>query len=144
MNKRIFAALLTVTLLPGLAFADWWKDESGQGRGGPPPWAGRAGEPPDWARGKGVWDGHFKHGGPPAYRQGYTPPIRRDHQGYHPQYAPPVPYAPIWRGDREDRKERLKDLREREREAFKEWQEQRREQIQELREREREAHQKWR
>jgi hypothetical protein len=28
---------------------------------GPPPWAWD-GEPPDWARGKGVWDGHFKHG----------------------------------------------------------------------------------
>ncbi|MFH5804426.1 hypothetical protein, partial [Alienimonas sp. DA493] len=58
----------------GPAQADDWKDESGHGRrgfvgpppwagrdGGPPPGAGRGGETPAWARGRGYWDGHFKH-----------------------------------------------------------------------------------
>lgn len=144
MNMRFWMTLFTITVLPGLAFADDWKDESGKGRGGPPPWAGKGGEPPDWARGKGVWDGHFKRGGPPVYAPDMLrPPIWSDHR-FYPQDAPPVPYAPGWVGDPEDYRERLKDMREREREALLERQEQRRELNQELREREREAYQEWR
>lgn len=70
------AAAAGVLLISASAYADPWKDESGHGRGGPPPWAGRGGEPPDWARGKGVWDGHFKHqqGGPPPWAGRGEPP----------------------------------------------------------------------
>ncbi|QDV35608.1 hypothetical protein [Tautonia plasticadhaerens] len=75
----LIGALAVVLSAGGQAGADDWKDESGKGRGffpgggwgGPPPWAGRGGGPPPWAghgetpgwaRGKGYWDGHFKHG----------------------------------------------------------------------------------
>src|SRR3712207_6708122 len=84
----MYRVLLTTVVAGVLALsaplrADEWKDESGQGRWGPPPWAGKGkgkghdrGEPPDWARGKGVWDGHLKHGHKHVQEQ------------YYPEYYP--------------------------------------------------------
>lgn len=91
MRKHIWTTLLGLVVLPGLAFADEWKDESGHGkRGSFRGWGERHGEPPDWARGKGVWDGHFKHGRLPAYEYRVYPAP----DGYYPQYAPPCPTLP--------------------------------------------------
>ena len=59
--RLVAGSLIAVLTFGAAAQADPWKDESGKGRGGPP-WARQGGGPPDWARGKGVWDGHFKHG----------------------------------------------------------------------------------
>ena len=178
MKMRFWMALAAVALMPTVALTDDWKDESGKGRGAPPPWAGgpppwagrgegpplwpgRGGEPPDWARGRGVWDGHFKHGRPPvSWRESFRPPIWDDAAAYppfadpqylpHPQYVPDpqhvpaIPDAPGWAGDPEDDRERLKDLREREWEAFRDWQKDTRERRQEQREREQEAYEQWR
>ena len=140
--KQFLLALLCIAISPGALLADPWKNESGHGRGGPLPWAGRGGEPPDWARGRGVWDGHYKHGPPVVRHDLYPPPVCMD-QRFFPQYVPAVPYA--WgRGrDWEDYEDRWQDAREREREAFLEWREQSREREQEQRERQREAFQEW-
>ncbi|QDV39287.1 hypothetical protein [Tautonia plasticadhaerens] len=99
MRTILLAGLLALCGTVATARADDWKDESGTGRGffpgGPPPWAGH-GEPPDWARGRGVWDGHFKHHGgiPPGqakklFRPGHGyggyppyPPTYHGHQGW--------------------------------------------------------------
>lgn len=108
MNRiATFAAFAGFLILCSSANADWWKDESGQGRGGPAPWRARGGEPPDWARGKGVWDGHLKHGrgGPPPWagRSGEPPDWTRSkgawdghvkrHYGGLPPWAGPPPWA---------------------------------------------------
>lgn len=159
MEKRIFAALACIAMVPGIAFADGWKDESGHGRGGTQQWNRRGGEPPDWARGRGVWDGHFKHGGHPEFRQPYIqrpyiqPPacFNQFNQAFVPQYLPGVPYGWNQRGNwndqwdrRDDQRDRWNDAREREREAYQKWQEQTREREQKFREREREAFEKQR
>ena len=79
-------SLAAVVALCARAEADPWKDESGHGRGGPPPWAGRGGEPPDWARGKGVWDGHFKHGHGDRWRGGPPSWAGRGRDHYRERY----------------------------------------------------------
>lgn len=105
----------------GAVKADGWKDESGKGfsRGH------LGGETPAWARGKGYWDGHYKHGGSrwqvpyahPTYRRfGYCEPPRVFHHG-------------------EDfYKEQWKARREYERESYKAWQEWQRERAEHQRE----------
>lgn len=97
MFRRIiqFAVMIGPLLAVSPASGDPWKDESGKGRH----WKGWQedwGETPWWGRGKGYWDGHFKHGygGPPVYRSwsyDYVP-IR---PYYHHYYAPPPP-PPVW------------------------------------------------
>ena len=96
---RVFAIGAILVLATSLQ-ADPWKDESGHGRRGPPPWAGK-GEPPDWARGKGVWDGHGKHRGghPPGHwkhrrnefrPQAFVPAPPPDQ--YDPRFVDPYRY----------------------------------------------------
>lgn len=59
MFSKIGAAILGLLLLPGIVLADPWKDESGKrGKGHE---KHDHGETPGWARGRGYWDGHFKH-----------------------------------------------------------------------------------
>jgi hypothetical protein len=149
MRKHIWTTLLGLAFLPGLALADEWKDESGHGKHRHDKrWGEHFGEPPAWERGKGYWDGHFRHPHPPAYGPGrFVPP-----SGYYPQYPPPVAYPP-WRGDWdeedyedrwEDYRERLEDQREEEREAYEDWLEDRREHMKKLRKRQKEAYKHWR
>jgi hypothetical protein len=143
MKLCLYLALICIELVPGSLFADSRKDESGHRRGGPPQWGQRGGEPPDWARGRGVWDGHFKHGGRPEFRQNWVQPSTCTDQRFFPHYAPVVPYGWNQGGAWNDHKDRWKDAREREREAYLKWQEQSREREQEIREQERESLQKW-
>jgi hypothetical protein len=98
MSRILCAALFLISaLVAAPAQADWWKDESGKGRGGPPGWAGRGGEPPEWARGKGVWDGHFKRG-----RRGGPPPWagnqrhRAERYPYHSPTGPAFGHPPAY------------------------------------------------
>lgn len=95
--KLMFSALLVSALaLPQLASADPWKDESGHGR-----WnGGWYGETPGWARGRGYWDGHYKHhkhAPPPRVYYGppvvYGPPVI-EYRYYGPVIPAPAPY--LW------------------------------------------------
>jgi hypothetical protein len=126
MTRKVifgFATLVICLSIGTTALADPWKDESGHGKGrGHYGWRGH-GEPPDWARGKGVWDGHYKHGRPDrrwdhGYRGGHEYWGRgfRSYGGYphqrgysksyripyrYPQPAPyfyysPYPYGRGW------------------------------------------------
>ena len=140
MIVRLHCALLAVAILPGTLLADPWKDESGHGRRGPPHWSQRGGEPPDWARGRGAWDGHYKHGGHPEYRQQWIEPPAYPYHGGVPHYAPGVPYD--W--DRLDRWDRWEDAREREREKYHKWQEKARKREEKIREKQRKEFEKWR
>ena len=153
METRVFVAVACIALAPGFAFADWWKDESGHGRGGAPQWSRRGGEPPDWARGRGVWDGHLKHGGHPEFRQPFVQPSHcysQFNQRSGPPYGRSVPYGwnaqRNWNGQwdrRNDQQDRWNDAREREREAYLKWEERARERQQKIHERDRESFQKW-
>ena len=73
MKTKLFAAIAIMFGFVATAAADPWKDESGHGK-----WKHhkhehkrewREGETPWYQRGKGYWDGHFKHGrgGPPRW-----------------------------------------------------------------------------
>lgn len=105
MKAKLAPFMLAALLLPGVTFADPWKDESGHGRY----WNGRP-----------YWEGHSRYVAPPVYyRSGY--------------YRPPV--GPYWYGqprpyyydddDWEDRHEAYEEWREeiweREKEARKRW-----------------------
>ena len=67
MVTKIFAALAVALCSVSIAAADPWKDESGHGKQKhhkhkhkhDRQWPGD--ETPWWERGKGYWDGHFKH-----------------------------------------------------------------------------------
>ena len=96
--------------------ADSWKDESGNGKA----WRHSQGETPWWARGKGYWDGHFKH----QKRRGwalhcqpfnggyghYGPPPMRHHEDY---------FKELWKAQREHERESYKARLEWERERAK-------------------------
>ena len=61
MRRPITITLLAVMLVPGIAWADDddWEDEGDNGWNR---WEGNgwSGETPDWARGRGYWDGHYR------------------------------------------------------------------------------------
>src|SRR5688572_15937872 len=93
MFRRTLLAGAAALLIGSGAWADPWKDESGHGRWGPgwgqfkQEWRGDfEGETPWWARGKGYWDGHFKH-----YRSG-PPPWAGMPGGFHSYYDMPPRY----------------------------------------------------
>jgi hypothetical protein len=80
MRTTLASMLITIAIVPTVAFADPWKDESGHGRGrGKGAWHG---ETPGWARGRGYWDGHFRYAPPP-------PPYHGAWYGDAWRYAPP-------------------------------------------------------
>jgi hypothetical protein len=105
LTTKARAGLLALVIVPSLALADPWKDESRQRR-----------YPPGWAK-------RYDREPPRDFQRQYAWPP------YYP--APPPPYfPPPWyrqRDDdddwREDYREWLKERREREREAYKEWRE---------------------
>ena len=89
MHKLIlgFTVIIALAVTSNTVCADNWKNESGQG------WGPRGGETPGWARGRGYWDGHFKHQRFPAavpyVGGGWAPP--RGGYGYssfrHPHHG---------------------------------------------------------
>lgn len=111
MSKTTWIALLSFAVLPGFGFGDD-RDETGRIK---PYYERTWGEPlrqePGWTKGRGYWDKDVPYGAtPPGYRSHRLP------VGYRHSYNPP----PNWRGDPggtfdplEARRERLKDLRER-------------------------------
>lgn len=112
--KWLFGTTLAVALLPSITVGDDWKDESGKGRWG---WDGDRwewnGETPDWARGRGYWDGRY----PPPF---WSPPARV----YFPPPVIEYRYGPRYGWSKDDWKEwekREKELRKREKEAYKKW-----------------------
>jgi hypothetical protein len=116
-------AISGMALLGIPAQADPWKDESGKGRLK----GHRQGETPSWARGKGYWDGHFKHG-----RQwSPMPHCQPDHYGF-PQHHGWTPMAPPIHGD-DYFKERWKAQREYEKESYKAWREWQKERVKRFR-----------
>ncbi len=149
MKTTFLTCLLAVVAGTQLAWADPWKDESGHGKWKfKQGWVQHYGEPPPWLRGKGYWDGHFKHG-PPPHAWGFQGQYQgHGFSGYvwAPQYAPPpYDYGPRFKENHDDyeewleeREERFEELRERGRERYKDWQEDYRERLKDLRERERE------
>lgn len=113
----LIKTMLAALLLPTIALANEWKDESSKG------WKGWSGETPGWARGRGYWDGHYLPPPPPAVwpvpapRYYFRPPV------IEYRYAPP-PFGwskDAWKDWNKGLRERDKELRKREEEAYKEW-----------------------
>ncbi len=124
LSKKAWTGVLGLAIVPSLAFADPWKDESRRRREHyPPGWGQRYHEPPRGSYWRYEWPGYEPM--PPPY---YPPPWVRDRDDDDDDDR--------W----EDYREWLKERREREREAYKEW----RERMKELRERERERYKWWR
>ena len=79
-DELALLAISCLTLLVAPVQADPWKDESGKGR----LQRHSQGETPWWERGKGYWDGHFKHGGqwnPMPHCQPYIHGFSQHHRG---------------------------------------------------------------
>ncbi|MHB8951525.1 MAG: hypothetical protein ACYC4U_00950 [Pirellulaceae bacterium] len=79
-RKVIFWLVMLVACfsMGTIARADRWKDESGHGKGrghDRDEWREHSRETPDWGRGRGYQDGHFKHG--------YSSDRYRGHDGYY-------------------------------------------------------------
>jgi hypothetical protein len=116
----LIKATVLALLLPAMVLADSWKDESGKGRKG---WddddrRGWYDETPDWARGRGYWDGYYLLPRPDLRWQSYYPPPVIEYR-----YGPPR-YGLSWEElkEREKRlRKREKELEKREREIYKEW-----------------------
>ena len=95
MTTKLFAAVFVALCCVGTAGADPWKDESGHGKrkhyGDKHKKEWKEGETPWWQRGKGYWDGHFKHGrgGPPPWSDHWD---RFDYGYDHPRVRVRIEY----------------------------------------------------
>ena len=150
MRTHFWMILLGVAILPGTGRADDWKDESGHGRGRfDRGWGQHFGEPPAWERGRGYWDGHFRHPDPHPRRY-FIDPWQRP-RNFQYQYAPPIvrpkdyeDWVEDYEDRREDRREHLEDLREKQKEAYEDWLKDRRDYMKELRKRQKKHNKRWR
>ena len=134
------ALLLFLTVLSGAVLADPWKDESGHGR-----WRGaRRGETPGWMRGRGYWDGHFKHRGPPRRHFGHFAPPPFAYRGHGRYVRPQVHFR--WDRDKDfdDYRKWQEELRERQEDWWEEQREREEDWREELRERREETRERWR
>jgi hypothetical protein len=150
MKTYLLSGVLTALVMPQLAFADPWKDESGHG------WKLRLGrvqihvELPPRVRGPGPWNGGYYYIPPPPPAWGYQRYYGPDY-GWPPGYVPPPYHSRRWFKDRDDyedwleeRQERLEEWRERQREAYEDWLEDYEDRLEDLRERQRERFKRWR